>query len=172
MAWIEQQYDLWRGLHIIAVIAWMAGMMYLPRLFAYHADAASGGELDTTFKTMEVKLLRIIINPAMVLTFVFGTLLICADGVRRGWGFLLEPWMLTKIAGIIFLASWHGFLAGSRKRFEAGTQAGRGTCGDCLARRRQRRMGAGSVGLVERRRVCREAEGCPRCPRVRGCLAA
>ncbi|MFO1013003.1 MAG: CopD family protein [Caulobacteraceae bacterium] len=121
MAWIEQQYDLWRGLHIIAVIAWMAGMMYLPRLFAYHADAASGGELDTTFKTMEVKLLRIIINPAMVLTFVFGTLLICADGVRRGWGFLLEPWMLTKIAGIIFLASWHGFLAGSRKRFEAGT---------------------------------------------------
>ena len=121
MTWIEQNYDLWRGLHIIAVCAWMAGMMYLPRLFAYHADAASGGELDTTFKTMEVKLLRIIINPAMVLTFVFGTLLICADGVRRGWGFLLEPWMLTKIAGIIFLASWHGFLAGSRKRFEAGT---------------------------------------------------
>lgn len=121
MTWIEQNYDLWRGLHIIAVIAWMAGMMYLPRLFAYHADATPGSELDATFKVMEVKLLRIIINPAMVITFIFGTLLILADSVRRGWGFLLEPWMLTKIGGIVFLSGWHGFLAGARKRFEAGT---------------------------------------------------
>lgn len=117
---MAQHYDLFRGLHILAVIAWMAGMLYLPRLYAYHADATPGSEMDETFKVMERKLLRIIINPAMVATFVFGGLLIWADSEIRGWGFLAEPWMVTKLAGVVFLSGWHGFLAGARRKFENG----------------------------------------------------
>jgi len=70
---------------------------------------------------MELKLLRVIINPAMIATFVIELLLIMHDGEVRGWAFLLKPWMLTKLAGITFLVSWHGFLAGARKKFAAGT---------------------------------------------------
>jgi putative membrane protein len=115
-------YDLVRGLHIISVIAWMAGMLYLPRLFAYHTETAPpGSEFDAHFKVWETKLLRIIINPAMILTFIFGFWLIYLDGTQRlGWGFLLKPWMLTKIAGIVFMSAWHGFLATSRKAFQRG----------------------------------------------------
>jgi putative membrane protein len=115
-------YDLLRGLHIISVIAWMSGMMYLPRLFAYHTETAPpGSEFDAHFKVWELKLLRIIINPAMALTFVFGLGLIWVDGTQRlGWGFLLQTWMVVKIAGIIFLSVWHGFLSGARRRIAAG----------------------------------------------------
>ncbi|MFZ5668477.1 MAG: CopD family protein [Pseudomonadota bacterium] len=119
--WLVQNFNLIRGLHIVSVIAWMAGMLYLPRLYVYHAGAAPGGELDETLKVMERKLLRIIINPAMFATFGFGILLILADGRIRGWDFLLTPWMLTKLGGILFLSGWHGFLAGARRKFEAGT---------------------------------------------------
>lgn len=115
-------YDLVRGLHIIAVIAWMAGMLFLPRLFAYHTETAPpGSEFDAHFQVWERKLLRIIVNPAMIATFVFGLALIYIDGAQRlGWGFLLKPWMLTKIAGIVFLSAWHGFLAGARKKIARG----------------------------------------------------
>jgi len=115
-------YDLVRGLHIIAVIAWMAGMMYLPRLFAYHAAAAPGSEMDQTFQTMELKLYRIIMGPAMVAAFLLGLLLIWIDGsARLGWGFLARPWMITKLAGVVFMIGWHHFLGQARKRFAAGT---------------------------------------------------
>jgi putative membrane protein len=115
-------YDLLRGLHIISVIAWMSGMMYLPRLFAYHTETAPpGSEFDAHFKVWELKLLRIIINPAMVLTFVFGLGLIWVDGTQRlGWGFLLQTWMVVKIAGIVFLSAWHGFLSAARRKIAAG----------------------------------------------------
>src|SRR5512143_2739302 len=118
MSW----YDLLRGLHIAAVIAWMAGMLYLPRLFAYHTETAPPDtEFDAHFKVWEAKLLRIIVNPAMVATFIFGLALIYVDGSQRlGWGFLLKPWMLTKIAGIVFLSAWHGYLARARKQFARG----------------------------------------------------
>lgn len=117
-----QWYDLIRGLHILAVIAWMAGIMYLPRLFAYHADAAPGSEMDKTFQTMELKLYRIIMGPAMVVAFLLGLTLIWIDGTARlGWGFLLKPWMITKLAGVVFLVGWHHFLGAARKRFVAGT---------------------------------------------------
>ena len=119
-SWLAMHYDLLRGLHIIGVIAWMAGMLYLPRLYVYHCGAVVGGELDTTLKVMERRLLRGIINPAMVITLIFGLCLIMADSVLRGWGFITQPWMLTKLAGVLFLFGWHGFLARSRKRFEAG----------------------------------------------------
>jgi putative membrane protein len=115
-------YDLVRGLHIIAVIAWMAGIMYLPRLFAYHADAVPGSEMDKTFQNMERKLYRIIMGPAMVAAFLLGLTLIWIDGTARlGWGFLEKPWMITKLAGVVFLIGWHHFLGAARKRFAAGT---------------------------------------------------
>jgi putative membrane protein len=115
-------YDLLRGLHIIAVIAWMAGLLFLPRLFAYHTETAPpGSEFDGHFKIWEAKLQRIILNPAMILAFIFGLSLLCIDGSQRlGWGFLAKPWMLTKLAGVVFLAGWHGYLAAARKKIERG----------------------------------------------------
>ena len=114
---IEQHYNLIRGLHIVAVIAWMAGLLYLPRLFAYHTRAAAGSEMDATFRVMEVKLLRIIINPAMILVFVLGGLLIWVDLSRIGPHFWLAPWFVTKITGVILLSAWHGYLARARRAF-------------------------------------------------------
>ena len=71
------EYYLWiKSLHIIAVISWMAGMLYLPRLFVYHATAKKGGELSETLKIMERKLLRLIINPAMIASWVFGVMMV------------------------------------------------------------------------------------------------
>ena len=116
-------FNLIRGLHILAVIAWVAGMLYLPRLFVYHTRAIPGGELDTTLKEMELKLMRIILNPAMTVAFLLGLTLIYLDSQVRGWGFLLKPWMLTKIAGLFVLTGWHGYLSASRRRFEAGANA-------------------------------------------------
>lgn len=113
-------YDLLRGLHILAVIAWMAGLLYLPRLFAYHTGATRGSELDTTFQTMELKLYRIIMNPAMIAAWIFGVLLIWVDAQARGWGFLHQPWMVVKLAGVVFLTGWHHYLGRARKAFAAG----------------------------------------------------
>jgi protoporphyrinogen IX oxidase len=118
--WLIAHYDLLRGLHILAVIAWMAGLLYLPRLFAYHSKAALGSEMDLTFQTMEAKLLKIIMNPAFVLAWTFGLLLIWTDAHIRGWSFLGQPWMLVKLAGVLFLSGWHHYLAVSRKAFAAG----------------------------------------------------
>jgi len=117
--WLIAHYDLLRGLHILAVIAWMAGLLYLPRLYAYHTTAAPGSEMDLTFQTMEAKLLRIIMNPAFVLALAFGLLLIWVDGHVRGWNFLAQPWMVVKLAGVVFLTGWHHFLARARKAFAA-----------------------------------------------------
>jgi protoporphyrinogen IX oxidase len=116
MSWFSEHYDLLRGIHIIAVIAWMAGMLYLPRLYVYHTKAIPGGELDSALQVMEVKLLRIIINPAMILTWLFGLSLMAARPDVLG-----QPWMWVKLAGVLFLTGWHGFLAGARKTFAAGT---------------------------------------------------
>ena len=116
-------YDLARGLHILAVIAWMAGLLYLPRLFAYHVKATPGSEMDQTFQKMERKLLKIIMNPAMVAAWVFGGWLIWIDGTGRGWDFLHQPWMIAKLAGVLFLTGWHHYLGVARKRFAAGANA-------------------------------------------------
>ena len=123
MSHLDFWHNLLLGLHIIAVIAWMAGLLYLPRLFAYHTRAAPGSEMDETFKTMEVKLYRIIMNPAMIAVWVLGLTLIWFDATQQrwGWGFLLTPWMLTKLAGVAFphlVASLSG--ASRAARFAAG----------------------------------------------------
>ncbi len=117
---MTEHYNLVRGLHILAVIAWMAGLLYLPRLFVYHTRAISGGELDTTLQEMELKLSRIIMVPAMTVALILGLTLIWIDSQTRGWGFLLKPWMLVKFTGLIALFGFHGFLSASRKRFAAG----------------------------------------------------
>lgn len=117
---LVQNYDLWRGLHILAVIAWMAGLLYLPRLYAYHTAAAPGSDTAATFAIMERKLLRIIMNPAMAAAWLFGLTLIWVDAQTRGWGFLLEPWMLVKLAGVVFLTWWHHVLATAREPLDRG----------------------------------------------------
>ncbi len=114
-------YNLLRGLHILADIAWMAGLLYLPRLFAYHTKASPGSEMDATFKVMERKLYGIIMNPAMVVAWVLGLSLIWFDGSRRlGWSFLHSPWMLIKLSGVVVLTSWHYFLGRGLKAFSEG----------------------------------------------------
>jgi putative membrane protein len=118
--------DFWHnlliGLHIIVVIAWMAGLLYLPRLFAYHTRAAAGSEMDETFKVMEVKLYRIIMNTAMIAVWILGLTLIWFDATQAkwGWGFLLTPWMLVKLAGVLFLTWWHHYLGVARTALAKG----------------------------------------------------
>jgi putative membrane protein len=114
-------YNLLRGVHILADIAWMAGLLYLPRLFAYHAKAEPGSQMDETFKVMERKLYGIIMNPAMGAAWLLGLSLIFFDGARRlGWGFLHSPWMLTKLSGVVVLTGWHLFLGRGLRDFARG----------------------------------------------------
>lgn len=97
---------LWmKALHVVAVISWMAGMLYLPRLFVYHCGVEVGSEASETFKVMERKLLRYIINPAMVVTWVVG-LWMAYDG---NW--LRDGWFLLKLAGVLGLSGVHGYFA-------------------------------------------------------------
>jgi putative membrane protein len=111
-------FNVVRGLHILAVIAWMAGLLYLPRLFAYHTRAAPGSEMDETFKTMEVKLLRIIMTPAMVAVVVLGATLVWLDGLDV----LARPWMGLKLAGVAFLLTWHIYLMRARRLIATGAR--------------------------------------------------
>ena len=112
-----EHYNLWRGLHILAVIAWMAGLLYQPRLYDYHTRAAPGSEMDETFQVMEAKLLKIIINPASFLVVIFGGALVYVDLQRLGPDFWQKPWFLTKITGVIALFAWHGYVASARRAF-------------------------------------------------------
>lgn len=113
-------YNVLRALHILSVIAWMIGLMYLPRLFAYHTKAQPGSEMDQTFQKMELGLYRIIMNAGMIAAYVFGVGLIVYDGQARGWGFLATPWMVTKLCGVVFLTGWHHYLGRARKAFAEG----------------------------------------------------
>jgi putative membrane protein len=105
-----------KGIHILAVIAWMAGLLYMPRLFAYHTRAAVGSEMDITFNTMEQKLETIIMTPAMGLVVVFGGSLVYLEGVDT----LRQPWMIAKLVGVVFLIGWHVFVGQARRAFAAG----------------------------------------------------
>jgi protoporphyrinogen IX oxidase len=95
---------LWvKAFHVIAVISWMAGMLYLPRLFVYHCEADVGSKQSETFKVMERKLLRIIINPAMILAWVLGLWLVWLGS----WH--MAGWMHAKFALVIVMSALHGF---------------------------------------------------------------
>ncbi len=106
--------ELWvKAIHIMAVIAWMAGLFYLPRLYVYHAGAAVGSELSETFKIMERRLLKVIMNPAMLAAWVFGL-----------WvGYLQsqfsDGWFHAKLFLVLLMSGLHGALGKWRKDFEA-----------------------------------------------------
>ncbi len=105
---------LWvKALHVIAVMAWMAGMLYLPRLYAYHAAAEPGSTQSETFKVMERRLLRAILNPAMIATWVLGLALVAH---LDAWA---EPWMHAKFACVIALSTLHAACARWRRHFAA-----------------------------------------------------
>jgi putative membrane protein len=108
----DMLYDWLKGLHVISVIAWMAGMLYLPRLFVYHVPAKPGSELSETLKIMERRLLRAIINPAMIATFVFGIWMLALNP-----DLLHQTFMLIKLSSVFLLAVLHGFLARYRRAF-------------------------------------------------------
>lgn len=103
-----------KAFHIIAVIAWMAGLLYLPRLFVYHADVPAGSERSEMLKVMERRLLRGIMNPAMIAVFVFGGLLLAIPGVVAGGRF----WWHAKLALVLALAVMHMMMGTWRKAFE------------------------------------------------------
>lgn len=111
-------FYLWtKAFHIISVITWMAGLFYLPRLFVYHAERAQpGGELDQTFMVMERKLLKFIMNPAMIATWVFGITLLATPGVVH-WA---DGWLHVKLAAVLGLTWFHHWLAKRLKDFAAG----------------------------------------------------
>ena len=95
-------YEWIKALHVIAVIAWMAGMLYLPRLFVYHCEAEVGSKQSETFKVMERRLLRAIVNPAMIVTWVAGLWLVIESGHYR------SPWMHAKFVLVLILSGLHG----------------------------------------------------------------
>jgi putative membrane protein len=106
-------YEWVKAFHIIAVISWMAGMLYLPRLFVYHCKAEVGSQQSETFKVMERRLLRAIINPAMILTWVLGLTLVWLGGWHTA------GWMHAKFALVIVLSAVHGLFVRYWRDFEA-----------------------------------------------------
>ena len=115
--WLIIAYPWIKSIHIIAVISWMAGLLYLPRLFAYHQEKAfSGPKTHDLLRTMEVRLLRIITTPAMLVAWLFGLILVAIPNVvdwSMGW-----PWV--KFCGLVILTSFHFWLARKRKDLELG----------------------------------------------------
>jgi putative membrane protein len=105
---------LWvKAVHIIAVIAWMAGMFYLPRLFVYHVDAAPGSVQSETFKVMERRLLRMIINPSMIVVWLTGPWL------AYEYGFFSQPWLHAKLTLVLVMSGLHGYFVGLVRAFGA-----------------------------------------------------
>lgn len=112
---LSQNYLWLQALHIIAVISWMAAMLYLPRLFVYHASAKPGSELSETLKVMERRLLKFICNPAMIAAWVLGlTMLYANPGILSGQG-----WMHAKLTLVLLLSGVHGVLAKNVRVFAA-----------------------------------------------------
>jgi protoporphyrinogen IX oxidase len=108
-------YPWLKALHIIAVIAWMAGLLYLPRLFVYHAEVPSGSDRAATFEVMERRLARGIMLPAAAMTYIFGIMLAAEPGMvdwQRGW-------IWTKLALVLLLTLFHGLLERWRRNFAA-----------------------------------------------------
>lgn len=104
-------YEWAKALHIIAVISWMAGMLYLPRLFVYHCDAEIGSKQSETFKVMERRLLKAIINPAMIATWILGLYLAWSGG----W--FSSGWFHAKLLLVLLMSGVHGFLTSRVRDF-------------------------------------------------------
>ena len=106
-------YDVIKALHIIAVMSWMAGLLYLPRLYVYHAETSVGDVRAETFKVMERRLLKAIMNPAMIASFIFGIWMLALAP-----GLLYESWMHVKILCVLAMAACHGKFSTMRRQLE------------------------------------------------------
>ena len=106
-------YLLFKALHLVAVISWMAGLLYLPRIFVYHAENLNNEDTSRIFKTMERRLFVYIMNPSMILSWIFGILLLHSIGAES----LREFWLIAKLLLVISLTFYHFFLFTCLKRF-------------------------------------------------------
>lgn len=114
-------YPWAKSLHIIAVLTWMAGLFYLPRLFVYHVEQVeAGSQTDALFQTMERRLLRYIMNPSLIAVWVFGLFLVFTPQAAVYWD---QPWPWLKSGAVIAMTWFHMWLAVRRKRFVEGTNA-------------------------------------------------
>jgi|SRR5690625_561458 len=111
MNFLSGAYPWIKALHVISVIAWMAALLYLPRLFVYHAEATPGSATSETFKVMERRLLRGIMTPAMIATLFFGILLLLVPGVIQ------QGWLHVKFLLLIGMFGLHGFFSRCRRDF-------------------------------------------------------
>ena len=110
---IINHYLWFKALHVIAVISWMAGLLYLPRLFVYHAQAAKGSDKSETFKVMELRLYRYIMGPASIATWLFGGLMLYGN-----WdGIMAMGWMHAKLTLVFLMTGYHHALGAWRKKF-------------------------------------------------------
>jgi len=107
-------YDWIRAFHVIAVISWMAGMLYLPRLYVYHCEAEPGSKLSEKLKIMERRLLRLILNPAMIVTWLLGLTMLYSNP-----SLLHNPWMHIKLTCLVLMQIVHAIFARCRKNFAA-----------------------------------------------------
>lgn len=110
---LSMNYEWLRAIHLIAVMSWMAGMLYLPRLFVYHAEAEVGSDKSETFKVMEHRLLKYIMSPAMGVSWILGLSMIAANpGMMSGQG-----WLHAKLLLVVLMSAVHGVLAKNVKVF-------------------------------------------------------
>ena len=107
-------YLLFKSLHLISVISWMVGLLYLPRIFVYHAENNDDRKISDVFKVMEKKLYFYIMTPAMILSWIFGLLLIHSIAFQQ----LGQTWMVLKIIFVIFLSLYHFYLGKTLKQFK------------------------------------------------------
>ena len=107
-------YLLFKSIHLIAVISWMAGLLYLPRIFVYHVEKIDNKEISETFKIMERRLMFYIMNPAMILSWFFGLMLI----MSHGSGMLSVLWIQLKLLLVVILTIYHFILFGYLKKFK------------------------------------------------------
>ena len=107
-------YLIFKSLHLISVISWMAGLLYLPRIFVYHAENSDDRKISDVFKIMEKKLYYYIMTPAMILSWIFGLLLIHSIGFQQ----LGQTWMVLKIIFVIFLTLYHFYLGKTLNQFK------------------------------------------------------
>jgi putative membrane protein len=113
LPWLEAHTNWLKAVHVIVVISWMAGMLYLPRLFVYHSDAPKGSTLSETFKVMERRLLKGIVNPSMILVFLTGI----PHALLKGYW--QAPWLQAKFALVLVLGGLHGYFVRCVRTFAA-----------------------------------------------------
>lgn len=113
-------YEWVRAIHILAVIALMAGILYLPRLFVYHVKHITDNNIVSIFRIMETNLLKIIINPSLIIVWILGLWLFHVRADSQGLSIILQPWMFIKMMCAVILTAYHGFLVIQYKKLQTG----------------------------------------------------